>query len=235
MQSSSAQVTMQSQNLKRAPAWTKREILDLIAVWGDQSMLPELCLKRRNAKIFEKIFKGMKDKGYNRDPQQCHVKFKELRQAYQRTREANGHSGSEPWTCRFYDELHAILGGAPTTTPALCVDSLNGLSRNGDADFGDKEEEEEVEAQQVSGETIFPNSQELFLTLDLVLSQPNEGGLPDLECGEGTSAANVSSLHVSSPSQRLSKIRSQKKNALIMKCSLGLCRLPMLKEPSTRR
>ncbi|EMP39593.1 Cytosolic phospholipase A2 beta [Chelonia mydas] len=75
---------MQSQNRKRAPAWTKREVLDLIAVWGDESMLSELHSKRRNAKIFEKISEGMKDRGYNRDPQQCHVKLKELRQAYQR-------------------------------------------------------------------------------------------------------------------------------------------------------
>ncbi|EMP26985.1 Zinc finger and SCAN domain-containing protein 29 [Chelonia mydas] len=188
IQSSSAQVTMmESQNHKRAPAWTEREVLDLIAVWGDESVLSELRSKRRNAKIFEKISKGMKDRGYNRDLQQCRVKLKELRQAYQRTREANGRSGSEPQTCRFYDELHAILGDAPTTTPALCVYSLIGLSRNRDADFGDEEDEEEVEAQQASRETVFPDSQELFLTLDLVPSQLTEGGLPDLEGGEGTS------------------------------------------------
>ncbi|EMP27575.1 hypothetical protein UY3_15359 [Chelonia mydas] len=183
---------MQSQNRKRAPAWTKWEVLDLIAVWGDESMLSELRSKRRNAKIFEKISKGMKDRGYNRDPQQCCVKLKELRQAYQRTREANGRSWSEPQTCRFYDELHAILGGAPTTTPALCMDSINGLSHNRDADFGDEEDddEEEVEAQQASGETVFPDSQELFFTLDLVRSQPTKGGLPDLEGGEGTSVGD---------------------------------------------
>ncbi|EMP31042.1 hypothetical protein UY3_11829 [Chelonia mydas] len=177
----------------------------------------ELRSKRRNAKIFEKISKGMKDRGYNRDPQQCSVKLKELRQAYQRTREAIGRSGSEPQTCRFYEELQAFLGGSPTTTPALCVDSVNGLSHNRDADFGDKEDdkEKEVEAQQASRETVFPNSQEQFLTLDLVPSQPTEGGLPDPEGGEGTSAPNVSSLHVSSLSQRLSKIRSWKKRKLI--------------------
>nr|XP_048700799.1 uncharacterized protein LOC125634301 [Caretta caretta]XP_048700800.1 uncharacterized protein LOC125634301 [Caretta caretta] len=160
-----------------------------------------------------KISNGMKDRGYNRDPQQCRVKLKELRQADQRTREANGHSRSEPQTCRLYDELHALLGGVPTTTPVLRMDSINGLSHNRDADFGDEEdEEEEVEAQQASGETIFPDSQELFFTPDLVPSQPTEGRLLDLEGGEGSSAANVSSLHISSPSQRLSKIRNRKKH-----------------------
>ncbi|EMP39494.1 Putative protein C11orf61 like protein [Chelonia mydas] len=95
-QSSSAEVTMQSQNRKRAPAWTEQEVLDLIAVWGDESMLSELHSKRRNAKIFEKISKGMKDRGYNRDPQQCCMKLKELRQAYQRTREATAAPGQSP-------------------------------------------------------------------------------------------------------------------------------------------
>ncbi|EMP42438.1 hypothetical protein UY3_00277 [Chelonia mydas] len=163
MQSSSAEVTMQSPNRKRAPAWTEREVLDLIALCGDESVLSELHSKRRNAKIFEKISKGMKDRGYSRDPQQCCMKLKELSQAYKRTREANGCSGSEPQTCRFYDELHAILGGASTTTPVQCMDSVNGLSYNRDADLGDKEdeEEEEVEAQQASGETVSPDSQEL--------------------------------------------------------------------------
>ncbi|EMP30752.1 Zinc finger and SCAN domain-containing protein 29 [Chelonia mydas] len=107
---------MKSQNRRRAPAWTEREVRDLTTVWGDKSVLAELRSKRQNAKVFEKISSGMKDRDYNRDLQQCHVKIKELRQAYQKNREGNGHSGSEPQTCRFYDELHAILGGAATTT-----------------------------------------------------------------------------------------------------------------------
>ncbi|EMP34987.1 Putative protein C11orf61 like protein [Chelonia mydas] len=135
----------ESQNRERAPAWTEREVRDLIAVWGEESVLSELHSSFRNAKTFVKISQGIKDIGYNRNPQQCHVKLKELRQAYQKTTEANSRSRSEPQTCCFYDELHAFLGGAPTTTPALCV--VNGLSHNRDADFGDEEdEEEEVEA-----------------------------------------------------------------------------------------
>ncbi|XP_074978354.1 uncharacterized protein LOC142069803 [Caretta caretta] len=85
--------------------------------------------------------------------------------------------------------------------------------------FGDEEddiEEEEVEdsAQQASGETVFPESQELFLTLDLepIPSEPTQGRLPDLPGREGTSAANVSTLTLSSPSQRLEKIRRREKH-----------------------
>ncbi|EMP35869.1 Zinc finger and SCAN domain-containing protein 29 [Chelonia mydas] len=106
MQSSSAEMTMmESQNRKRAPAWTKWEVRDLIAVLGEESMLSELRSSFQNAKTFVKISHGMKDRSHNRDPKQCCVKLKELRQAYQKTREANGRSGSEPKTCSFHDEL----------------------------------------------------------------------------------------------------------------------------------
>ncbi|XP_048696194.1 uncharacterized protein LOC125632304 [Caretta caretta] len=236
MQSSSAQVTMmESQNRKRAPAWTEREVRDLIAVWGEESVLSELRSSFRNAKTFVKISQGMKDRGHNRDPKQCRVKLKELRQAYQKTREANGRSRSEPQTCRFYDELHAILGGSATTTPAVLFDSFNGDGGNTEAGFGDEEEEEEDDvvvvdsSQQASGETGFPDSQELFLTLDLepVSPEPTQGCFLD---PAGREAACVSMITGSSPSQRLVKIRKKKKNALEMKCSPSSCCPPTLTE-----
>ncbi|XP_074810243.1 uncharacterized protein LOC141988362 [Natator depressus] len=159
----------------------------------------------------------MKDRGHNRDPKQCRVKLKELRQAYQKTRGANGRSGSEPQTCRFYDEVHAILGGSATTVPAMLFDSFNGDGGNTEAGFGDEEEEDDDEvvdsSQQTSRETGFPDSQELFLTLDLepVPPEPTQGCLLDPAGREGTSAACVSMIKGSSPSQRLVKIRKKKK------------------------
>ncbi|EMP29900.1 hypothetical protein UY3_13000 [Chelonia mydas] len=116
MQSSSAEVTMmESQNRKRAPAWTEREVRDLIAVWGEESVLSELRSSFRNAKTFVKISKGMKDRGHNRDPKQCHVK---------------------------------------------------GDGGNTEAGFGDEEDDDDDEvvdsSQQASGETGFPDSQELW-------------------------------------------------------------------------
>nr|XP_048681455.1 uncharacterized protein LOC125624580 [Caretta caretta]XP_048681456.1 uncharacterized protein LOC125624580 [Caretta caretta]XP_048681457.1 uncharacterized protein LOC125624580 [Caretta caretta] len=158
----------------------------------------------------------MKDRGHKRDPKQCRMKLKELRQAYQKTREASGRFGSEPQTCRFYDELHAILGGSATTTPTVCFDSFNGEGGNMEAGLG-KEEDDDDEvldsSQQASGETSFPDSQELFLTQDLepVPPEPTQGCLPDLPGGEGTSAASVSRITGSSPSQRLAKISRRKK------------------------
>ncbi|EMP32766.1 Lysostaphin [Chelonia mydas] len=186
--SSSAQVTMQSQNRKRAPAWTKREVLDLIAVWGEESMLSELRSKRRIAKTFQKISEAMRDRGYSRDATQCCVKFKELRQAYQKTKESNGRSRTEPQTCRFYAELHAILGGVTTTTPPLSVDSDDGVLSAMPEDFAHGEdEEEEEEPEESTQHTVLPDSQDLFLTLTEIPSQPNQAG-------EGT--FDATNLHV---------------------------------------
>ncbi|KAM7181790.1 myb/SANT-like DNA-binding domain-containing protein 1 [Macrochelys suwanniensis] len=212
MQSSSAEVTMQSQNRKRAPAWTEQEVLDLIAVWGDESVLSELRSKQRNAKIYRKISNAMTDRGYSRDATQCRVKIKELRQAYQKTKESNGRSGSQPQTCRFYAALHAILGGAATTTPPLSVDSEDGVFSSvassdvfADGEYDEGDDEDEVVDSALHAD--FPESQELFLTLTERPSQPSQGGILDCEAREGTSAATVSRLPPASPSQRLSQVR----------------------------
>ncbi|XP_065419312.1 myb/SANT-like DNA-binding domain-containing protein 1 [Chrysemys picta bellii] len=200
---------MQADNRKRAPAWTVREILDLIAVWGEDSVLAELRSKRRNAKIYEKISKGMMERGHNRDSDQCRVKVKELRQAYQKTKEANGRSGSEPRTCRFYAELHAILGGAATTTPPVFVDSESGIVSTPE-DSADGVEEEEDELAESTQHSILPNSQDLFITPTEVPSQASQASTQDSDPMEGTSAAaNSSSLPP--PSRRLSQIRRRKK------------------------
>ncbi|XP_065437290.1 uncharacterized protein LOC135980872 [Chrysemys picta bellii] len=204
---------MQADNRKRAPAWTVREVLDLIALWGEDSVLAELRSKRRNAKTFEKISKGMMERGHNRDSDQCRVKVKELRQAYQKTKEANGRSGSEPRTCRFYAELHAVLGGAATTTPPVIVDSGSGIVSSAtpeDSANGGEEEEEEDELAESTQHSVLPNSQDLFLTLTEVPSQPSQASIQDPDPMEGTSAAaNSSSLPP--PSRRLSQIRRHKK------------------------
>ncbi|XP_065410432.1 myb/SANT-like DNA-binding domain-containing protein 2 [Chrysemys picta bellii] len=231
MQSSPAEVTMQSQNRKRAPAWTDREVLDLIAVWGDESVLSELRSKRRNAKIYEKISKAMTERGYSRDAMQCRVKIKELRQAYQKTKESNGHSGSQPQTCHFYEALHSILGATATTTPPLSVDSEDGVLSTATSSelFADGEDEEgdEDEAVDSAFNADFPDSQDLFISLTEIPYQGSQGGNPDRESGETSVAASISRATPASPSQRLAQIRQRKKRTRdemfseLMVCSRG--------------
>ncbi|KAM9165643.1 uncharacterized protein ACDP82_002556 [Pangshura tecta] len=151
----------------------------------------------------------MMDKGHSRDSVQCRLKVKELRQAYQKTKEANGRSGAGPKTCRFYAELHAILGGCATSSPPLSLDSDVGVviaMAEDDADGEEYDEEaEEDDLAESTQHSVSPNSQELFLTQTELASQPSQ----DNEAMEETSAANFSSLPT--PSQRLAKIRRRKK------------------------
>nr|XP_048693869.1 uncharacterized protein LOC125631354 isoform X2 [Caretta caretta] len=93
-----------------------------------------------------------------------------------------------------------MLGGAATTTPPLSVDSDDGVLSAMGEDFADEEEEDELG--QSTQHTVLPDSQDLFITLTEIPSQPNKAR-------EGTSAANVSSLPPLS--QRLSQIRQPKK------------------------
>ncbi|XP_039358234.1 myb/SANT-like DNA-binding domain-containing protein 1 isoform X2 [Mauremys reevesii] len=105
---------MRGPRAKRSPAWSRQEMLDLLGLWGEEAVQAQLQSSRRNAEVYEKISQGMVEKGYQRDLLQCRVKAKELRLAYQKAREANGHSGAALQTCPFYKELHAILCNDPT-------------------------------------------------------------------------------------------------------------------------
>ncbi|XP_050817889.1 myb/SANT-like DNA-binding domain-containing protein 2 [Gopherus flavomarginatus] len=212
---------MQSpENRKNAPAWTAREVLDLIAIWGEDSVLTELRSKRRNGNTFEKISKAMMEEGHTRDSVQCRVKVKELRQAYQKTKEANGRSRAGPKTCRFYAELHAILRGSATTTPPLSMDSEVGVVMSAMAeDSADGEDEEEDKLAENTQHSVLPNSQELLLTQTELPSQPSQASSPDNEAMEATSAANFSSLPT--PSQWLSQMRQSKKKKDVRRNVLG--------------
>ncbi|KAM7176641.1 uncharacterized protein RBU57_002263 [Macrochelys suwanniensis] len=240
MQSSAAVVTMTSQNRKRAPAWTDREVLDLIAVWGDESVLSEVRSKRRNAKIYEKISKAMAERGYVRDATQCRVKIKELRQAYQKTKESNGRSGSQPHTCRFYEALHAMLGGAATTTPPVSVDSDDGVLSTATsseifADGEEEEGEEDDEAVDSAFTTDFPDSQDLFITLTEIPYEPSQSSSPDQDPGEGSSVASVSLPTRGSSPQRLAQIRQRKNQQPGTTCFRNWWSVPEMRRHSGER
>ncbi|XP_074819291.1 myb/SANT-like DNA-binding domain-containing protein 7 [Natator depressus] len=177
---------MAAQVRKRAPVWSTQETLDLLAVWGEESVQAELRTSRRNAYIYARTWRG---KGYTRDTQQCRVKIKEVRQVYQKTREANSRSGAERQTCRFYERLHAILGGDPTSTPTLSMDTSQGTQAamgNNEEGIVEEEEEEEENVQQASRGSILPSSQDLFLILEPIPSQ--EPLVRDCDGREGISS-----------------------------------------------
>ncbi|EMP33654.1 Zinc finger and SCAN domain-containing protein 29 [Chelonia mydas] len=193
MQSPSSQATTQSRIRRRAIAWSERKVLDLIACWGDESVTAELHSKKRNANTYAEVSRAMTERGYSRDTEQCRTKIKELRQAYQKAREANGHSGSQPHTCCFFCELHAIMGGDATTTSPLSMDTCKGgVAWSEEDEFLEDEEEEEDSAQTASGESVFcPPQPGTILNAGANRLPPLQGMLPDYDPEEGTSGIHL--------------------------------------------
>ncbi|EMP39741.1 Centromere protein P [Chelonia mydas] len=102
------------------------------------------------------------------DATQCCVKLKLRQKAYQKTREANGRS--------FSAGLIPFWGGAATTTPPLSMDSEAEIFSTLSEDFADGEDEEDEELGESTQHTVFPDSQDLFITRTEINSQPNEAG-----------------------------------------------------------
>ncbi|XP_037750624.1 uncharacterized protein LOC119565781 [Chelonia mydas] len=151
----------------------------------------------------------MGEKGYMKDTQQCGVKIKKLRQAYQKAREANSCSGAEPHTCPFYNELHVILRGDPTSTPTSNVDTSRVCESRDNKEDNMVDEEEAANGRQVSGGSILPENQETFLTLEPCGSQ--DITVADCDAGEDTSEGKVSFGVSSTPENRLLMIRRRRK------------------------
>ncbi|XP_074819123.1 zinc finger and SCAN domain-containing protein 29-like [Natator depressus] len=136
-------------------------MLDLISVCGEEAVQSELCSSRRNYDTFRQISRDMMERGHDLHALQCRVKVEELRNAYRKAREANSHSGAAPATCRFYKELDAILGGDPTSTSSITMDTSEPRATR-------QEEEEQqsgsegAEAEQDTPASLDACSQELF-------------------------------------------------------------------------
>nr|XP_042697682.1 uncharacterized protein LOC122172315 isoform X4 [Chrysemys picta bellii] len=122
---------------------------------------------------------------------QCRAKITELRQVYQKAREANHYSGAMSKTCRFYKELHAIFSYDPTSTTKIPMDTSGGLKATASRvnlkdEVVDNEVELEEDVGQVTGSSGGMASQDLFLTLERSnQSQQSISGMP--EAGEGSS------------------------------------------------
>ncbi|XP_067416033.1 zinc finger and SCAN domain-containing protein 29-like [Emydura macquarii macquarii] len=126
-------------------------------------------LQRRNFDIYIHISCVMVEKGYEWNTLQCQVKIRELRQGYQKTREANSRSGTGPKSCLFYKELEAILSGDLTSTPKtpLGVSVCPGTADTGldpSEEVVDEEVELDEEPELGTGSFGDIGSQDLFAT-----------------------------------------------------------------------
>ncbi|EMP41151.1 hypothetical protein UY3_01569 [Chelonia mydas] len=119
------------------------------------------------------------------------MKIKELRQVYQKVRDAKSHSGAALQICHLYNELHAILSSNPTTTPNSSLNTSEELESQARADNTqeevlDKQEEEEENGRQAGEEFILPDGQELFVTSEQS-NQSENSIVAECDAGKGTS------------------------------------------------
>ncbi|EMP26378.1 Zinc finger and SCAN domain-containing protein 20 [Chelonia mydas] len=114
---------MPAPHTRRSPAWSNAELLDPISICGKEAVQSQLRSSHQNYDTYRQISRCMTERGHDRDTLQCRVKVKELQNAYHKAQEANHRSSAMPMSCWFCKELDVILGGDPTSTVKVPVDT----------------------------------------------------------------------------------------------------------------
>ncbi|EMP32597.1 Zinc finger protein with KRAB and SCAN domains 2, partial [Chelonia mydas] len=140
--------------------WKNGEVLDLISVWGDETVQSQLCSSHRNYDTFGQISRDMMERGHDWDALQCRVKVKEFRNAYCKASKANSCSSAAPATCCFYKKLDTILGSDATSTLSTTMDTSEPSSTRQEEEEQSRSEGAKVEED--TPESLDACSQELF-------------------------------------------------------------------------
>ena len=109
----------------RGSTWGE-EVKALLEIWGDEQIQSKFDGAKRKQPLHEKIARELKAKGYNRDVEQIKTKIKNLRSMYRSIKDHNNKSGNDKKTGQFYEELDAILGHRPASTPPVVLDACAG-------------------------------------------------------------------------------------------------------------
>ena len=114
---------MATPSTSRGSLWSDNEVRALVSIWGEDNIQEELDGAVRNQVIFNNIATKMREKGYERNWQQCRTKIKNLKKEYRQTKDHNGQTGRGRKVCKFYRELDSILGHRPASVPAVLLDT----------------------------------------------------------------------------------------------------------------
>ena len=110
----------------RGVSWEEAETTTLIAIWGDIKIQEELDGAKKKKLVYDKIATLMREKGYNRDSEQCKTKIKNLKSTYRSIKDHNNKSGNDKKTWPFYDQMDAVLGHRPASDPPIVLDACAG-------------------------------------------------------------------------------------------------------------
>ena len=119
-------IPLQQEKMSRGSTWAEEEIRYLISIWSDENIKSQLENTHKNANMYKLFSERMKERGYERTAEQCHLKVKKLRQQYIKVRDAirkSGASTNAKDTFAFYDEMDTILGTRPTSSPIKVLES----------------------------------------------------------------------------------------------------------------
>ncbi len=75
--------------MSRGSTWGDEEIRFLIEIWSDDYIKTQLEKTHKNNETFNLFSERMRERGFNRTGEECHLKVKKLRQHYMRTRDAS--------------------------------------------------------------------------------------------------------------------------------------------------
>lgn len=99
---------------KRGETWSDDEVLALISIWSQESILKMLATSHKNKDIYGKMSAKLETMGFKRDFKQCRTKVKHLKTTYKKYKDALARSGvarvKEP---KFFEELDVFLGDQP--------------------------------------------------------------------------------------------------------------------------
>ncbi|XP_042367628.1 uncharacterized protein zgc:113263 isoform X2 [Plectropomus leopardus] len=115
--------------------WSDEETLNLLDIWGKDSVQRALkgCLKNRH--IFTQIAQKMAERGYMRTVEQCQTRIKRLKKSFRQN-----NKGNSRLEYKFYEQLKRVLGSsAPSAVPEVTYDVEEVIdedeSQDGDEDL----------------------------------------------------------------------------------------------------
>ncbi|XP_029901373.1 uncharacterized protein LOC115354954 isoform X2 [Myripristis murdjan] len=101
--------------------WSDDETLNLLDIWGKDSVQRVLkgCLKNRH--IFTLISQKMAERGYMRTVEQCQTRIKRLKKCFRQSLHSS--KGKRRQECKFYDQLERVLGSrSASSVPEVTYD-----------------------------------------------------------------------------------------------------------------
>ncbi|XP_068449254.1 uncharacterized protein [Clinocottus analis] len=104
--------------------WSDEETLNLLDIWGKDSMQRALkgCLKNRH--IFSQIAEKMAERGYVRTVEQCQTRIKRLKKCFRKNRNSK-------LEYKFYEQLKRVLGSSgPSAVPEVSYDAEEAIEED---------------------------------------------------------------------------------------------------------